>query len=322
MMRYVAGQLPSWAQPEHPVLRYELGKSKRLSARARLLRLLAALTLALLFGAAGYLIATGLLTHPAGQSVVEAANAVAFWPLLFLQFVAGLVALILTTGAVGDEVRRNNWDNLRSTARGAELALRARWAATLYRLRYLLGAIVLVRLLLVGGILYDLTAFEGRYLDLLMNGITPELSLVAGVLLLALLMTAALIAPVTAVGLDAAFGLLLSVSVRRRTYSLLLQALVVLVRLAVMAALLYTMTRFAAGVLEADGAPAWLLAGGYGALVDSGLAFLNLGFYGELWLTVPYGIALGLALLLFALVQALLADQLIALAVRYTERHG
>ncbi|MFO7321782.1 MAG: hypothetical protein DIU68_008630 [Chloroflexota bacterium] len=322
MIRRMAGQLPAWARPEHPVLRYELGKSKRLSTRARLLRLAAMAIGVILLGVAGYLIATGLLTHPPGQSVTESIHAVMFWPLLAVQFLTGIAALTLTASTVADEIQRRNWDNLRSTALGAELALHARWAATFYRLRYLLGAILLLRLVLVGGILYDLTAFQGRYLDLLMNGIAPELPLVAGVLLLSLLMTGALIAPVTAVGFDGALGLLLSVVVRQRTYSILLQVLATFIRLAITAGLLHAMTQFMRGALAIDGAASWLLAAGYGGLADWGLAFLDLGVYGELWVMVPFGIMLGLALLLFALFQAFLADQMIALAVRYSERHG
>ena len=35
----------------------------------------------------GYLIATGLLRHPAGQTPVEVVNAVLFWPLLVIQLI-------------------------------------------------------------------------------------------------------------------------------------------------------------------------------------------------------------------------------------------
>ncbi len=67
---------------------------------------------------------------------------------------------------------------------------------------------------------------------------------------------------------------------------------------------------------------AWLLMGGYSALGDWGLGFLNLGRSSEVWATVPYGILICLALLVFALVQAAVADRLLMLAVRLAQKKG
>ena len=47
-----------------------------------------------------------------------------------------------------------------------------------------LGILLAIRLLLILGILYDLTAFQGKYIDLLVNGITPDISPLVGALLL------------------------------------------------------------------------------------------------------------------------------------------
>src|SRR5215207_5456615 len=187
MIQRLSGQLPTWARSSHPVLRYELGKVQRPSRRVRLLRAFSVVMLGLLLVVGGYLAATGLLARPAGQSLTEIANAILFWPLLVIQVILRIGALMLTSSAVSDEVRRQNWDNLRATTAGAELALRARWAVVFYRLRGLLGLVLALRVVLIFGILYDLTAFQGRYLDLLINGIVPEVPLVAGVLLLSLL---------------------------------------------------------------------------------------------------------------------------------------
>ena len=59
--------------------------------------------------------------------------------------------------------------------------------------------------------LWELTDYQGRSLDLLISGIVPDLPLVGAILLIALMMTAALLIPLTAVGFDAAVGLLIGV---------------------------------------------------------------------------------------------------------------
>ncbi len=320
MMRYFAGQLPTWARPSHPVLRYELGKAQRPRLRVRLLRALGVVLLGVLLVLGGYLIATGFLSHPAGQSATESINAIVFWPLLVVQVLTRVLAVGLTSNAVGDEVRRQNWDNLRATPAGAELALRARWAGVFYRLRGLLGLILIVRVVLIGGILYDLTAFQGRYLDLLLNGVQPEISLAIAILLVSLLMTASLLLPITAVGLDASIGLLLSTSVRQRTYSAMIQILLLLLRIGIVAGLVYGATQFVGGQLQLPDAGSWLLIAGFAALGDWGLAFLNLSFFAELWVMIPYGIAFGLVLLIFSMIQAVITDQFLAIAVRRAQR--
>ncbi len=322
MLQRLTRQLPLWARPEHPVLRYELGKVQRAPRRVRLLRALGIILLALALVVGSYVVATGFLTRPLGQSLTESLSAIVLYPLLILQVITRVAAVGLTANVVSEEARRQNWDNIRATPTGAELALRASWAAVFYRLRALLGIILVVRIILIFGILYDLTAFQGRYLDLLINGILPEVPLVAGVLLLSLLMTASLLLPITGIGFDAALGLLLSTFVRQRMYNSLLLMLIILFRIALVIGLAYLVSQFVNGALDVSDSTAWLLVGAYGAMGDWGLAFLNLGFYGEIWATVPYGILLGLGLLVYAMLQAMVTDQLLALAVRRAERRG
>jgi len=322
MIRRLTGQFPAWAQADHPVLRYELGKARPVSSRRRWLRWGGLLLLALLALAGGYLIATGGLQHLPGQSLTENVHSVVYWPLLTLQLLTGILAMTLTASAVGDEMRRQHWDSLRVTAHGAELALRARWAATFYRLRPALVAIIALRVLLVLGIVYDLTAFSGRYLNFLLNGSAFDVPLALGVLLLSLFMTAALLLPITSVGLDAAMGLLLSTFVRQTTYGTVLQVFLILVRVAVVVGLAQAMTQFIDGLVELTPAGSLGLVAGYGALGDSGLAYLNLGLFGDLWAKAPWGILVCVGLLLFALLQALLTDWLVALSVRRAERRG
>lgn len=328
MIQRFTGQLPTWARPDHPVLRYELGTVVRPSRKVRYARALGVIMLGGLLLLAGYFAATQWLRNPAGENHVEIVNNVLFWPLLVVQVLLRIVAVTLTSNTVADEIRRQNWDSLRATPFGAELAMRARWATVFYRLRGLLGVVLFVRVILIAGLLWDLTAFQGRHLDLLTTGITPEVALVVAVLLLSFLMTAALLLPLTAVGFDSSIGLLISATVQQRTYSTLLQALYIFFRIAVVVLLVFATTRFLDGQLVIEGQLgltdllAWVLVFAYAATGDWGLAFLHLGRYGEIWATVPFGIFLGLALLIFALAQAALADQLLVFAVRRAQRKG
>jgi hypothetical protein len=322
MIRRLRGQLPTWARPDHPVLRHELGSSPRPSWRARYGRALGIVLVGSLLLVGGYLIATGVLQHPAGENPVEALNNVIFWPLLAVQVLLRILAVLLTSNTVADEMRRQHWDSLRSTPFGAELTMRARWAAVFYRLRGLLGIVLLARVVLLFAMLWDLTAYNGRHLDLLTMGVTPEVSLVVAVLLLSFLMTAALLLPLTALGFDGSIGLLISASVQTRTYSTLIQVLFIVLRIAVVAGLVFAAWQFHDGRLVLDDAAAWLLMFLFAAVGDWGLAFLYLGFYGEIWANVPYGIFLGLALVIFALLQAAIADQLLVFAVRRAQRKG
>ena len=323
MVRLFVGQLPVWARRDHPVLHYELGSQTSLSRRVRYVRAFGAVLGGLLLLVIGYLLATDMLRRPAGQTTVEAVNAVLFYPLLLLQVILSIVAITSTSNVVGDEMRRQNWDNLRATEQGAEMALRARWVSVFYRLRGLLGVVLALRALLIGLMLWELTAFQGRYLDLLINGIVPEVPLVAAVLLVSFLMTAALLLPLTSVGFDAALGLLVSAVVSQRTYSTLVQADVIFLRVGVTAVLVIAINAFLNGqFFQSSDVGAWLLAAGYGAIGDWGLAYLNLGRSSEIWATIPYGILLGLALLLFALVQAALADRMLMFAVGQAQKKG
>lgn len=322
MFQRLSVQLPPWARREHPVLRYGLGSARPSPRRRRYVRaflyVMAAITLLLV----GHLIATGGLRHASGQNLTESLMAVLFWPSLVVQTAIRLGVLALTVSTVSEHIRRQNWDNLRATENGVELTLRARWAGVFYQLRGLIGVLLLVRVILILGILYDLTAFRGGYLDRLLNGVTPEISVLVSVPLLAFLMTASLLLPLTGVGFDAAVGLLVSVAVRQRIYTALLQVILSLARVALVAGLAYAMTRLFNGQLALHEVLAWMLALAFGGMGDWGLAMLHLGFYGELWATIPYGIFLGAALLIFALVQAMLTDAILGYAIRHAERSG
>src|SRR5258707_804733 len=189
-------------------------------------------------------------------------------------------------------------------------------------MRVFLGIVLLIRIGLIVSILYDLTAFQGQYIDLLVNNVMPEVSAVVAALLLAFVMTAGLLLPLTSIGFDAAIGLLVSVTVQQRVYSVLTQVIVVIIRVGIMIALLVAATQFMRGNLTTSDSTGWLLMGGFSTLGDWGLSFLHLGFYGEVWATVPYGIFLGIGLLLFAMAQSAVTEWILALAIRRAERTG
>lgn len=323
MLQRFAGQLPPWARSEHPVLRYGLGKTREIPRRARFLRALSSIILVLVFFGGGYLAATDLLRREApGSHATESLLAILFWPVLIVQLFTRASVISLTVNMVNEEVRRQTWDSLRATEMGVELALRARWVSVFYRLRPLIAVLIMVRLILIAGILVDLTAFRGGFLDRLLNGVVPEVSLLFSVVLLAFLMTASLLLPLTGIGLDAALGLLVSTTVRQRVYTTILQVILIGIRIGVVVLLLVAMTQFNRGELTVRDGLAWLLVGGFAAMGDWAVSLLHLSYYGELWAIIPYGIFLGVALLVFVLVQAVLTDLILGYAVRQAERRG
>jgi hypothetical protein len=329
MIEFLLGPLPDWAKEGHPFLRYEL-RARR--PRRRVLFWLGICMAILVLGAIGFLTATQFLAEPLSPNLTESANRLLYAPAFILQIIIILATYSLTSGAIGEAVRRQQWDSLRATELGAGLAIRTRWAAAFYRLRPLLIAVTLIRLVLIVGILWDLTAFQGEYLDLLISGIIPQMSipitpdldlgLAASILLLAFMLTAGLLLPFTGLAFDAALGLLVSSFFRQRAYSVLALVLLVIVRFSVMAAFSYGFYIFINGSLTLPDSSAFALMVGFGGLGDWGLRFLHLSVFGEIWAIVPFGIFLGLSLLLFALFQAVLARALLAWTIRRAQNRG
>ncbi|MBI1281275.1 MAG: hypothetical protein GC179_24320 [Anaerolineaceae bacterium] len=322
MLQRLGMELPEWARTGHPHIRYELGQVKRVSRRVKYGQAVGFSLLIVLLFVGGYFIGTNFLQSVPGQSLTESAMAILFWPTFILQIILQFAAMTLTVNTVSEQKRRLTWDNLRATEGGAGVALRAKWASVYYRLRLLLGLVVIIRVGLVLGILYDLTAFQGRYIDLLINNITPEVSPIVGALLLAFLMTAALLLPLTAVGMQAAIGLLIAVNIQQRVYNVMTQLIIIIVRLLVIVGLTLATTQFINNQITLGDAPAWLLTGAYAAIGDWGLRFLHVGFYSEIWATIPYTIFFGIALLIFALAQSLVTEWILAFSIRRAERIG
>jgi len=337
MIQRITGPLPDWAERENPILNYHLRSQAESTRRAQLLRALGMIIGMGILIAGGYAYATNLLTGPPGQNITESANRVLFFPLVVIQVFMGIMALSYTVGAVGEEQRRVTWDNLRATPSGAGLTLRTRWVAVFYRMRALLIIVTILRLTLVLGVLRDLTAFQGRYLDLLIGGVTPALPVTLGgvpfavpvaAVMLSLFLTAAVLLPFTMLALDASVGLWLSTRFHQRAFTLVIQFLLIIVRVVVVAGLIFITLAFVENNLSlqinsADWLPLeWLTVFAFSAFADLGVKLLHLGFAGEMWVLVPYSIFIGPALLLFTLLQASLADLILRRAVAVAEQRG
>ena len=323
-MQRIVGQLPPWMRPNHPILRYLLEKRQTPdSRRGQFTRALFMILLGFLLLLIGYANASSLFgENPFDLPISEMLFKMLFLPTFILQVGLQLTVLLVTMGAIGEEKRRQTWDNLRTTTDGAALALRARWsAAVFYRMRGSLSILLLVRLILIGGLLFDLTAFQGEYLNNLTGGVVPDIPLFLSVILLALMMTSSLLLPVTALGFDAAFGLLVSTFVQQRTYIVLTQILLTAVRVAIVGGLLFGVEQFRSDVLDMPDLVVWVLLFVFGVMGDWGISFLYLGFYGQqVWVDVPYSIYLGLAMMIFVMIQAILTDLILTWAVRRAER--
>ena len=292
--------LPEWARPDHPLLQFERSHIRRQGGRTGFIVQLSLLSI-LLGGAA--VVYAALVVRPAG-----AANLTSliwqsiYYPALVLQLLTMIMALTLGASAVSGERNRKTWDNLRVTEFGAGLALRARWAGILYRIRAPITLILLVRLLLIAGILYDLTAFGGLYPEILGAQARPPLpEWRLELLLIALAVTLNILLPIMQIAAVAAFGILLSVAVRERIYALIIQMLVVALQLAFAAAGVLAISQMIQS--DATSASDWscALVYGYSAFGDWGLLLAQLGSLGEIWHRVPYGATISLGLMILVL---------------------
>lgn len=300
--------LPSWARPDHPVLRYELASFRGQGSSRR--RFCTTLLIALPLGIGGYLYASGASPANIGDWLWRGL----YFPSLLVQVVTGLAAFGCGMAMIDSERGWRAWDHLRVTEVGAGLTLRTRWVAILYRLRAPLLALTLSRLCLALLMLRDLTAFGGVYAHIIAAG---QADLFVILPLLSLQFAVTLLLPIVAVGAAAALGMLMSLLIRERLYAICAQVLLSLMYAALSAGLLPLMTMDA---LPAEGAPGFVIALAYTAVADWGLLHSHLGSISDLWRQIPGGMWLPIAsaLLLFAL--AAVIDGMLALAARLAER--
>lgn len=319
-MRLLIGDLPDWAHPKNPLLRYQMMRSQPKTALIGRLRWLGwGLSVIVLVGA-GYYIATNGLQVPAGENATQSIWQILVIPLIVIQVVMRVVALSIGANAIAEERRKQTWDNLRATENGAEMALRTRWVAVLYRLRGWIGVLMLGRLVLAGAILYELTSFHGSYLDILAARSDPAVSVVVGIVLLAALLTAIFVLPITGLGVDVALGLLISTGLRNRALAGVLQVLAVVALAGTTFILVFTAFRLLDDLVALDGFSAWLILTSTAAFGDWGLSQAQLTQTGDLWMTVPHSIFIGAVLLAVALLQVLVIQGMLAVAIQIAER--
>ena len=320
MRRLMNWLLPEWAQPNHPLLQYELAQTRSSGSRIRLS--LQLVLLSLLIGGSALLYAAATRSPQSAANLTGVFWRSIYYPTLVLQVITLVVAFAHGAAAVGGQRSRKTWDHLRVTEFGAGVALRARWVGILYRLRAPILLILLIRLVLVAGIVYDLTAFGGLYAAMLGAQATPPLPWRLDLLLIALAVLVNMLLPLAAIATVAALGILVSVAVKERVYAAIIQILVIAAQLVASLALALVIAHTIAR--DAPGAGDWSYAlfFGYTAFGDWGLLLAQLGSLGEIWHRVPHGatIVVGLAVVLAALGAA--ADGAMWLAGRLAESRG
>ena len=310
--------LPAWAQPDHPLVQYELSHLGRAPTRRAFVLQLAALLLLLACAAAAYAAATDLPLRGSNVSAVIWQSL--YFPTLGLQLLCFILALTLGAGSVEGERSRKTWDHLRVTEAGAGQALRARWVGILYRLRAPIAAILLVRLVFAVGMLAEMTAFGGLYVEMLGAHASPPLADPRlGLLHITLTMTLSLLQPLVAIALAAVAGILLTVSIRERIYSLLIQMLIVAAQLVFVAAAALAIASILRGDAEISAGAEYLLLLAYTTFGDWALLLAQLGSLGEIWHRLPYGTNISLALAVMLFLLGIAADAMMRLAERLAE---
>ncbi len=318
MIKQLTRQIPDWARPSHPILQYELSRLKESGTWQG--RILALFLFMLILGLGGYLYATYIYQSPTKGNITDLAWRALYFPTLLVQVITAIAALSYGIGSIGKERSNNTWDHLRATASGAEFTLRARWIAILYRLRVTIIAILLVRFVLIIGILYDMTAYSGLYVEMLTANLTPAIpDWRIGLLVIALIMTLNILLPLTMIASAAGIGILISVAIKERAYTVATQVILTSFQVIVTVGLLIALSQFLSGALELSDEALFALVLGYSSFGDWGLLLAQLGSVGEIWAIVPYGILIGVALILIMLLQSAITDGMLALAVRFSE---
>ena len=312
--------LPQWAR--NPLLDYEWFHHRVGHARRRFVLQLLLLGI-LLAGAALFLDAATTGSVRTSQSAASVLWGSLYFPALTLQTLTAIAALLLGAAAFDAQAQGNTWDNLRVTESGAGLALRARWLGILYRLRAPIAAILLVRLILALGILSELTAFGGGYLQMLNADAAtaaPDWRVIPPII--ALILTAGFLLPLSLIASFAALGILTAFAIKDRLFAAVAQVLLVLTLLVFVTAASLAVSLALQDEITLPGAAAFLLFLGYSSYGDWGLALLQLGSLGAVWQHAPFGIIIGPGLAGLSLTQALIADGLMSLAQRLLERQN
>lgn len=314
LTRLFYSQLPIWARPTHPMMRYALGYREH-TLRHTLPRLILAVLVVSILVGAGY-----FYTHETSESNTITYREFMFYPLVVGQVLAEILALALTVNSIAMERQKGTWESLQVSLVGASTTIRTRWALAFYKLRWILIALLIGRLGYIGFLLNDMTEFEGRAIDVRIIGIAPEVTLEVAVFLLTALITAALLLPFVTVALDAAIGMVIATLTQRRSVGVLTSLVLVGGRLLVTGWALF----FGEAILGPNGTKPDIvdmsMEEGWARTLfmtlqgDLGLRLLNLETLGNLWADLENGIYLGGIVLAGVVLMAMLANGLVALA--------
>ena len=316
----IYAQIPDWARPDNIMQHYARGPQDR-SLRHSLLVLLSAL---IVFG----LLAINLILYESGNSLGTGGArtwtiyTVLYFPLVNLQLITLALAMLnASAGATSGP----QWEALKITSHGAEFVVRARWAATLYRLRGLIVLVMIPRVLFAGLMLVDVARDGGYHLDLYLFGITPAVPLEIAVIILAALMTAALLQFPVLLALNAALGLLISTTSKRTAavavrFALLI-AEIMLVTLALQKGwntLQYNPLPPAPIAISTPNQ--WIGLVLLGTVGDQSLRFMDLDTTLQTWADVDYGVWLGGVLLLIVVAEIVAIKVVLIAAARRAAR--
>ena len=334
MIKRLIGTLPDWAQKSHPHIRYLASAEQKPTRIARLIGFTSLLIILGIFGLIGFANAsTFFQSNPFDLPFSMFLFEFLFWGMLILQVGLSIAALLPPISFIATEKAKQTWDGIRTTHQGIGLLIRARWSvAVFHRLRPVLILLWVARVILIGGLLYDLTGFGGEYMSSLSANITPKLDQPIVLLLVVMGITASLLMPLTSVGISTALGLWLSTWVKKRIYIALLQTLLVMIQAIIAGGLVILFLsirdeQLVNQILSTNSSQfitplvLWLLLLGFAVFADWGMTFLYLGlFAGTIWAKIPYGIFLGAGALAMVFIQAFLTDRLVAWTIQRAEK--
>ena len=112
LQRFINAQLPEFARPDTPVMRYTLlREGRRVRPTIRLLRVVGSLIFLAVLLILGYEIATGFGSTPLEETLspLDRIFLVLYWPLILLQIGLQLAAIGATTGIIAAETRSGTW---------------------------------------------------------------------------------------------------------------------------------------------------------------------------------------------------------------------
>lgn len=320
--------LPAWARPTNPVMRYLVYRERNRWGRAgRIAGALSSSAVVLMLFAFSLALyddgELGPLTMH-GESVLYA---LAYVPLLLVQFGAAATALGLATGlrlAPGDQ-HAGALDMVRVTSGGAALLIRSRWVAVFYYMAATWLWVTGLRALFALQALADVIA-SPRVLRDAVNGIRPTVSPGIAGAALGVFALVVVIQPVALAALNAAFSLWLgsvvhSRPVLRTVLGVLLMVEVIVFSVAwVWGLVLIGSDETLWELISIEPFEHWISLAVFALGGDQSLRFLSTGAFVQAWRDVEYGFLLAPLITAVTLLEVLIARLLVADAARRTAR--